>query len=291
MLSALVESWRRYLLARNFAPDTIRVYGSKLKAFCAYLAFTGVDTLAVDFRFLERWILHQRQEEKTSKTIKDGIVAVRCFYHHLKREGLVPANPCDDLDPIKLEEQLPDYWTEDQVARVIGGAHNLRNRAILEALYATGGREREVRRIDLDRLSFETGLATVVQKPRKEGLLQLTRPALDAIAAWLPERAKILHRRGREHEQALFISSRGTRISYTPFRDVVVKAAARAGVEGPAHPHMFRHSIATHLLERGANLREVQEFLGQKSITSTQRYTHVALGRLREVLRRAHPRA
>jgi site-specific recombinase XerD len=288
----LIDSWRLYLLGRNFAAGTLRVYGSKLKAYARYIEFTAADPLSIDFHFLEAWIRHLRQEEKTWKTIHDHLTAVHSLYHHLKREALVPCNPVDDLDPIKLEEKLPDWWSEGQVRKVIAGARTTRNRAILEALYSTGGRADEVQQIDVDGMQLgERSFAVIVGKGRREEILHLMPEAARAIEAWLPERAELLRQRMREHEPALFVSALGRRLSYFPFRNVVVQAAAAAGVEGPAHPHMFRHSIATHLLDRQVDLRQVQEFLRHRSLTSTQRYTHVAQERLRSTLMRAHPRA
>ena len=277
-----------YLRGRNFQPGTIRVYGSKLRAFAAYLAFMKQDPLSVDFRFLEAWRLHLLQEEKTPKTIQDGIYAVGSLYHYLKREGLVAANPAEDVDPVRLPETLPDWWTEDQVRRVLAGARCARDRAILETLYCSGGRASEVQAMDLARLVLGgprgTGHAIVMGKGQREGVLHLMPEAVLAIQAWLPERAQVLRKTTREHETALFVSSLGKRLSYCPFRNVVVKAAAAAGVTGPAHPHMLRHSMATHNLNRGANLREVQEMLRHGSIRSTERYTHIAQDQLRDVM-------
>lgn len=279
-------------MGRNFAAGTLRNYESKLKRFGRYVEFRKANPLRVDFHFLEDLRIHLRQEEKTWKTIHDYETAIHSLYHHLKREGLVVCNPVDDLDPIKIEATLPHWWNEDEVRRVIGGGDTARNRAILETLYSTGGRADEVQRINVSYCKLEEpAFAVVMGKGRVEAALQLLPEAVAAIKAYLPERAELLRRRGREHEDALFVSAYGLRLSYMPFRQVVVNAAAAAGVEGPAHPHMFRHSIATHLLNREVDLRQVQEFLRHRSLTSTQRYTHVAKERLRATLLRVHPRA
>lgn len=285
----LVDNWIRYLEVRHFAPTTIRVYRGKLRAFLEHLAEQKVSTEEVDYRFLERWIHAQFEAQDSAKTIKDRVVAVKSFYRWLRREGKVSTNPCQDLEAIHLAKSLPDYWSEDQVRQIIGGAETIRNRAILQVLYSTGARASEIMGLALADVSPEASTARVFGKGRRERLVFLNPPAIAAIRAWLPQRSGLLERLGRPQEPALFVSCIGRPISYYAFRMIIVKAAALAGIQGPAHPHMFRHSLATHLLDRGMDLRYVQEVLGHSSITSTQIYTHVATEPLVAELRRVHP--
>lgn len=286
----LVQAWDGYLHTRNFSEGTIRVYHSKLRKFLKYVEFRKADVLESDFRFIEGWELHERGEELTSKTIHNGRVAIACFFHWAKREGLIPSNPCIDLDPITIEESIPDFWSEEEVTRILSAPVSKRNRAVLETLYATGAREREVRGIDLQRLSLRERVAIVPVKGRKEWILHFNQSAAGAIEAWLPEREELLSKVGRHHETALFISRIGRKISYFPFRKIVVDAARAAGLEGPAHPHMLRHSFATHMLDRGMRLEELKELMGHKEIRSTLVYTHIARAKLRETYDRFHPR-
>lgn len=286
-ISDLGAAWRKHLEARNIRPGTIRGYLVKLRFFEMYLAHVGVDPVDVDFRVLEAYILHRNQTETKSSTRKNDIIAVKAFYRWMRKEGRVMANPCDDLEPIRAEVPLPHFWNQEQVIRVIESATSVRNRAICETLYCTAGRASEVRSLDI----VPPRNATVLGKGGRERVLQFGRHAKAAIEAWLPERAEILVRREREHEQALFVSNWGFRLSYCQFRKVVIAAARAARIPGPAHPHMFRHSGATHMLERGADLRYVQEVLGHANISTTQIYTHVVQTTLRAVYDRTHPRA
>jgi len=288
----LTRGWILYAtVLRNFKPNTVRVYTGHFKTFFRYLSFRKQNPFTVTFRFLEAWMVHMHQEEKKPKTIKDCIVAITSLYHWLKREGKVDHNPADDLEPIHVDRPLPEFWTEPQVEKILAAGRTARDRAILEVLYASGARQDEVRGINMEWLNLDDGTAKVRGKGGQEGLLHFTEEAVKAVRAWLPERTEILAARGREHEQALFVSSLGQRLSYYPLWKMVHDTAARAGVSGPAHPHMFRHSAATHLLNRGMDLRAVQEFLRHGVLASTEIYTHVAQDRLKAELRRTHPRA
>ena len=195
-----------------------------------------------------------------------------------------------ELDPIKASDPLPDFLTEEETKQLLGTPLKPRNLALLEVLYASGGRVSEAEGMDLISLNLESRTIRVFGKGSKTRLVPIGTPAVEAIQAYLPDRQRLIDHFGREKE-ALWISRHGWRLTDGSIRNVVKDAARAAGLSKNVYPHMLRHSAATHLLDHGADLRMVQEFLGHKSIATTQKYTHVTQARLQETYRKAHPRA
>jgi site-specific recombinase XerD len=168
----------------------------------------------------------------------------------------------------------------------------VRDRAILELLYSTGMRVEECQRLDLDALDLGGASVRLLGKGRKERLGLLGQPARQAVAAWLPERERLLEQRRRTRIKALFLNARdGGRLTVRSIARLVKHYALAAGLPGDTSPHTLRHSFATHLLDRGADLRVVQELLGHESLSTTQIYTHVSITRLKDVYDATHPRA
>lgn len=223
------------------------------------------------------------------------LVAVRGLHKFLAREGTTPADPARDVRPPKPVQRLPKALTVDEVERLLEAAGAgegplpLRDKALLELLYGTGARISEAVGLDVDDLDLVDRSVLLRGKGGKERLVPLGSFAVDAVEAWLTRGRPGLV--GARSGPAVFLNSRGGRLSRQSAWAVLGRAAERAGVTREVSPHTLRHSFATHLLDGGADVRVVQELLGHASVTTTQVYTLVTVDNLREVFATAHPRA
>jgi integrase/recombinase XerD len=211
------------------------------------------------------------------------------FYRWLKKEKIMPENPMEGIDPIKAGRSLPKTMTVEEVLRYLEACVSPRERAIVEFLYATGCRRSELLGVRLADLNLMAGEVRLHGKGSKDRLGLLTPAAIAAIKGWLPARAELVQAWTVRDDGFLFVSRQGP-LKKSRLERIIKEIAARAGMPY-VHAHRLRHSFATHLLDGGADLRVVQELLGHENLATTQVYTHVSPGRLREAYRGAHPRA
>lgn len=290
---AAIEAFAEHLrLERDRSVHTVDAYvrdATRLATWCSSQAIDhpGEVTPSV----LRRYLAVEADAGYARSTIARRTSAVRTFYAHLRRDGTVADDPASVLGTPRRGRQLPRVLRADQVAALLDAPDastpvGVRDRALLELLYATGARVSEVCALDRDAVDG-TGLVRLYGKGRRERIVPLGEPAADAVAAWLD--------RGRPEladpdaaTPALFLDTRGARMSTRSVRRAVEAAARSCGL-GTVTPHTLRHSYATHLLEGGADLRAVQELLGHASLATTQRYTHLSRGHLRETYAAAHP--
>jgi integrase/recombinase XerD len=246
------------------------------------------------------YVAHLRSSGLAPASVARSLVAVRSLHRFLVQEGFAAHDPTSDIRPPPLPQALPKALTEHEVSSLLGavtgeGPAQLRDRAVLEVLYGTGMRISELTGLSLSDVAVEEQLVRVVGKGSKERLLPLGRLARQALSAWMSPagRAALVPRRWarRTDSDALFLNSRGGRLSRQGAWGIVRHYGRRAGLDGRLTPHVLRHSCATHLLERGADIRVVQELLGHASIATTQVYTKVSSERIRAVYLQAHPRA
>jgi integrase/recombinase XerD len=294
-----MERWLSQLANRGLSSNTIYAYRKRLDWFFDWLRGTGMSLLEFTSDAMEQWKSDMRVAQKLSmQTIKDRSLTVAGLYEWLWQKKIV-SEPIH-VEPIKVPKKIPRYLTEDQVLKVVEVARSVkaekpfyqtRDLALVETFYASGGRLSEVLSMDLARTNLDAAEAIISAKGQKERLLRLTPAAVRAIRAWLQERAGKLEGMKKSGEDALWISYFGKRLSDSGVWLIFEGLWRVAGLSAKLHPHMLRHSFATHLLERGADLREVQELLGHGDVGSTQIYTHVSQPRLRKVYRRSHPRA
>ncbi|MFQ3671815.1 MAG: tyrosine recombinase [Verrucomicrobiia bacterium] len=255
----------------------------------------GVEWSEVDgglvFAYLEE---RRRNGNLSPASVKVEVTSLRNLFRFLQERGVVGKDVAGALDLPKLVRYLPETLSEEEVERLLEAfveedALGLRNRALLETFYATGARVSEVAGLRLEGVDLPEGLLRVVGKGNKERRVMLGRKGREVLARYVgvgrPQLVK--PRSGGE----VFLGRHGRALTTTRLWGVVKEAMRRAGIERNVYPHLLRHSFATHLLGRGADLRVIQELLGHASITTTQIYTHVDEARLREVHRRAHPRA
>ena len=278
---------------RNASPHTVRAYGEDVAQFSDYLQRelgrvarpSDVDHLLVRGFLAE---LHQRGLRKSSSARK--LAGLRSFFRYLCREGRLAANPARALATPRQEKRIPSVLDEAQVAALIDlpgvGLAAARGRAILELLYGTGIRCAEAVALDVHEVDLDARMVRVLGKGRKERIVPFGRRAQQALTAWLVERARL-----RSRSDALFLNARGGRLSGRSLRTLVARRVQQLALARRCSPHTLRHSFATHLLMRGADLRAIQELLGHSSLSTTQRYTHVDTRYLLEVYKKAHPRA
>jgi integrase/recombinase XerC len=285
----LVDDFLKHLRgARNLSKHTLRAYEGDLRRFTQFLG--GEEAIAagrVDVPALRRYLATLAAARRAKSSTARSLACLRTFFSFLERRRVVASNPAADLRGPRKERRLPGVLDEKDVERLLDAAGGRRNRALLETLYAGGLRVSEAVGLDVEDATLEGGLVRVREgKGSKERLAPIGRPAARAIEAWLDERRRISNSGG-----ALFVNDRGGRIDVRTARRIVAAAAKAAGLGRRVTPHTLRHSFATHLLDRGCDLRSVQELLGHENVTTTQIYTHVSVGRLKQVYDQAHPRA
>ncbi len=293
-LRAAVRAWLARLRSEAaLAPLTVAAYARDLRRWSAFSAERGLslaDTRAAD---LVEFLAAERERGAAPNTLARRLAALRGFFGSAVEQQLVAADPCEQLPSPRTSRALPRLLDAAQVDRLLAAPdpaarHGLRDRALLEVLYATGARVSEVADLRLDALLDESSVLRCHGKRDKTRLVPLGRAAREALAAYLQrERPALAARRpGAEH---LFLSRGGRRLSRERIF-AVVRAHARAAGLPAISPHVLRHSFATHMLENGADLRAVQELLGHADIATTEIYTHVDRRRLKQVHRTHHPR-
>ena len=278
-------------MERGLAPATLSAYRSDLSRFSRWLSLRGraLETA----RRLDVLDFLGAHSHWPPRTIARRLSALRRFYQYLEREGRVAANPCDRIDAPRLGRPLPEVLTEQEVERLLAApdvdtALGMRDRAMLEVLYATGCGCRELVGLRPEQVNLLQGVLRVVGKGGKERLVPLGEPAVDWLERFLERgRTPIL---GARVSAALFPTGRGGVMTRQAFWHLVKRHAEHAGITRPISPHTLRHAFATHLLDHGADLRVVQMLLGHRDISTTQIYTHVARERLKAMHARHHPR-
>jgi integrase/recombinase XerC len=285
-----IEKFTRYLeIEKNYSPHTILNYKLDLEDFRKFLA--DIDLSKIDYLSLRKYLAILKEKNLGTRSVGRRLSALRSFFKFLTREGLLKDNPILMLSSPKLDKHLPQFLTEEEVARLIESAFakdesdesGLRDRAILETFYSTGIRISELVGLNLEDIDFISNIAKVRGKGKKERFVPIGDTAILTIRKYSGKRKK--------QSEAAFLNKFGRRISTRGVRDIVGKYIRIAGIKQGVSPHTFRHSFATHLLNRGADLRTVQELLGHVNLSSTQIYTHLTTERLKNVYDKAHPRA
>jgi integrase/recombinase XerC len=286
----------RYLASlraeRRASPHTLRHYGRDLARLLAWCEAQGVaGWTALDTAQARAWAATLHREGLSGKSIQRGLSAARSFCRYLMRHGELKRNPFVGVAAPKSARRLPKAMSVDETARLLSiEADNesaRRDRAILELFYSGGLRLSELVNLDLADLDLATGEVRVTGKGAKERLAPVGRKATTALRAWLAVRG----RWADAAEKALFVSARGRRLSARAVQVGVRNRARRQGLGRAVHPHMLRHSFASHLLESSGDLRAVQELLGHAHLSTTQVYTHLDFQHLAKVYDAAHPRA
>lgn len=295
-METLLDRFRKYLLVeRNCSKYTVRNYLHDLTKFFSFLLLKKVSSLEeVDKALLRDYLQWLEDTGIVRASIVRNLSALRSFFRYLVQLGSLSYNPLISFSRPKLEKRLPSFMNLGEMKKLLDAADSsspsgLRDRAILELLYAAGIRISELAGLDLDHLNFECREIRVWGKGSKERIALLGIPAMKSLENYIANgRPSLL--KGKT-SKALFLNKSGGRLSMRYIQELVKKQAIKAGVSKRVHPHLFRHTFATHLLDGGADLRAVQELLGHASLSSTQIYTHVSQSHARKVYLSAHPRA
>ena len=252
------------------------------------------DPRHVTLALMSEYLADRKRAGLSASSIKLIVVALKIFFRFLAAKGGVDRDPAEALALPRIERYLPETLNELQVEQLLekidtNGPHGLRDRAMIELLYASGLRISELANARLENFNFEERIMRVTGKGNKTRLVPVGRKACEALAAYLStERPKLVKRRSSSE---IFLSERGTKLTTARIWQIVKKHARHSGLEKNIYPHLLRHSFATHLLGNGADLRIIQEMLGHADISTTQVYTHVDQQRLKAVHRQFHPRA
>ena len=299
-----VEAYIDHLrVERRLAAHTLESYARDLRALAAFAAGAKrpVDVDALDRRALEAFVRQQRSAGLSPRSVARGVAAIRGFYRYLVLDRRLEESPAEDLRPPKAWPALPRFLSIEEVDAIIAQPDvatplGLRDRAMIELLYATGMRVSELVGVRAVDLHLDEQYLTCIGKGNKERLIPIGEHAADWIRRYQREGRSVLATRSRNAQRSktaagrLFLNTRGGPLSRVGFWKLLKGHGRRAGIRGSISPHVLRHSFATHLLERGADLRSIQLMLGHADLSTTQIYTHVLESRLRAVYDRFHPR-
>ncbi|MDP2233859.1 MAG: tyrosine recombinase XerC [Actinomycetota bacterium] len=290
----LVDAFlRRIEDLKGYSPHTVRAYASDLRAYLEWAKRAGFDPIALTHRQLRLYLAELDRAKYARRTIARRLAAVRSLFAFLLEEGIVDSDPSSILSAPKLQSRLPKTVPDDTLAALlaapdVGISLGLRDRVVIEVLYATGIRVSELVGLDVGDVDLTQGQLRVMGKGSKERIVPIHRAAAGAIRDYLHSGRPELH---RVTTDALLLSPRGNRLSADSVRRLLKRYLEAVGGALSISPHTLRHTFATHLVEAGADLRTVQELLGHVALSTTQIYTHVGRRRLKDVHEDAHPRA
>ncbi len=305
-LARAIDEFEGYIAdARRFSKRTVLAYRSDLDRFAdfwerdfgegsaAKTPLSRVDTLAV-----RSYLASLHRAKLASRSLARHLSTLRSFFRWACREGHVEKNPARALPSPRLPRTLPRAMTQPDTERLLEtddeGSFPERDRALFELLYATGLRVSEAAGLDLEDVDFASRLLRVVGKGNKERIAPFGEEAGEALSSYLPARQarrRLALESGDDDGEPVFVNARGGRLTTRSMARLLKIRLRAAGLSAEISPHALRHSFATHLLEAGADLRAIQELLGHASLSTTQKYTHLDAARLREVYRKAHPKA
>jgi site-specific recombinase XerD len=286
LVNEAIDRFTEYVaIERGGSHQTSRVYRYDLEMFFKYI---GVPPQQVQPNHVRMFLAHLKTDKGyANASLRRKLACLRSFFRFLQQRELVSADPTTGIVTPKLGQRLPRTIPPEDVKRLLWAAQNVeknmtRTHAILQVLYSTGVRVSELCNIDIEDIDFSEGTIRVCGKGNKERIVLLTVPAMNAIVEYL---------QFRPATGPLFLNRRGQRLSPVTVQRTVRAVAKRAGVTSKVTPHAIRHSFATHMLERGADVRVLQELLGHSNLSTTQIYTHVSLAHERAVFQRTHPLA
>ncbi|MDR1971571.1 MAG: tyrosine recombinase XerC [Treponema sp.] len=291
-----ISEYLSYLqTVRGVSVRTIEAYGKDLAHFANYCANHDYKIGEVNANEVRNFIADQSAEGAAAVSVNRALSSIRGFYRWQVRFGRRPDNPCITLRNLKSPKTLPSFLWEPEMAsfavlpETAGILWPARDKALILVMYSAGLRISELASLSLPRLDSDLGGGRVIGKGDKERFVFFSDEAREALKAYLPERRGRIKTDGKKPTDKVFINRTGKAISVPGVRWIIAKYVERSGLGKHIHPHSLRHSFATHLVNSGCDVRVVQELLGHASLSTTQRYTHVNIDRLRKVYVKAHP--
>lgn len=279
---------------KNASPHTINNYRRDLEQFSAYLSTRKVSLKEIDHRVLRGFLakLYQKQDKKS--TVSRKLAAIRSLFQFCIKKKWLEDNPAKLVSTPRQDKPVPSFLSEEEMTRFLELPESdkpldLRDKSLLELLYATGVRVSELVGINVPDVNFSDQLIRVKGKGKKERIVPFGEPARNSLQDYFRVRRTL--NKGKIDEEAVFLNFRGERLTTRSVERIVAKYIRRTAMQRKVSPHSLRHSFASHLLSRGADLRVIQELLGHESLATTQKYTHLDLKRLLDVYRKNHPRS
>ncbi len=290
-----VEKYKRYLLLeKGLSANSIDAYMADLQKLVDFMEGKGMDIQSVQTAHLEEFLSELHDKDISPRSIARIISGLKSFFRFLMLDRIRTDNPAELLEAPKIGLKLPVVLSVEEIDSLlavidVSTAEGTRNYAIIETLYSCGLRISELTDLRFSNLFFKEGFIRVEGKGSKQRLVPISDVAIQKIHDWLYYRNQITIKKG--NEDILFVSSRGKAISRVTVFHYIKMYAEEVGLQKKISPHVFRHSFATHLLERGANIRVIQEMLGHEKITTTEIYTHIDRHFLRQEIIEHHPRS
>lgn len=280
------------LRERHLSPHTLTNYRRDLLRLQDYCDAQQLTTWqAINAAGVRRYVAWRHRQGIGGRSLQRELSSMRGFFNFLLEQGVLDSNPANDIPAPRSEKRLPNALDVDKTARLVALQGDetlvLRDRALMELIYSSGLRLAEVASLNLDSIDRQKGSVRVVGKGRKERIVPVGNEALQALARWLKVRSEL----ASGGETALFVSQRGSRLSPRSMQQRIREWGVRQGLDTRVHPHMLRHSFASHILESSGDLRAVQELLGHADIATTQIYTHLDFQHLAKIYDKSHPRA
>jgi integrase/recombinase XerD len=291
----LIEVFLNYLsVERGLSQNTIVSYKRDLLRYDRFLRSVYVNEInKIDKEHIRSYLVYQKEKELASTSIARSLVAIRLFHRFLLRDKLSLKDPTDVIDSPKLWKRIPNALSFPEVEKLLSSPDirdkkGIRDKALLETMYAAGLRVSELSGLKLEDINLDAGFVRCLGKGKKERVVPLGKVAVSALRKYLAaSRPKFIK---KNDSKFLFLNHSGSRISRIYIWKLIKTYAKKARIKNPVRPHILRHSFATHLLERGADLRSVQEMLGHANISTTQIYTHIDRDRLKTIHKTFHPR-
>lgn len=290
-MDRFIEKFIRYLeIEKSASRHTILNYKIDLRDFSVFIADKPLEQ--IDHLVLRKYLAHLKEKNYSRFSIARRLACLRSFFKFLCRDGYLKANPISGLSTPKLDKKLPSFLSVDEVLKLIEAPpltklSGHRDRAILETLYSTGIRVSELVGLNIENMDFISGVVKVFGKGKKERMVPIGEAAIKSLRDYLEKRNLSVVK----DKKAVFLNEKGGRLTDRSVRRIVEKYIKSVSQKQHISPHTLRHSFATHLLDRGADLRSVQELLGHMNLSTTQIYTHVTAERLKSAYDKAHPRA
>lgn len=298
----LIEAFLNYIsVERGLAKNTVFSYKDDLGFYMDFLQGHSINALSETSRNdITNFMLNQKDKGISSSSISRRLAAIKSFYRFLVREKLLKTDPTSLIDSPKLWKKIPETLSLNEVSALINSpdlrqTQGIRDKAILETLYATGMRVSEAGNLKIDNINMDIGFLRCIGKGNKERVIPLGKKAIVSLKRYLTLSRPVLLRGGpnllnKKEGEYLFLNRFGKKLSRQSIWKLLQRYALSAGIKKHIKPHILRHSFATHLLERGADLRSVQEMLGHANISTTQIYTHINKDRLKSIHKMFHPR-